>query len=788
MDGRKALLSVTLCLIFVLLPATFRNLKLAAANNDELAERRKLAANTSGFISIDCGVDQDYFDEKTEIFYKSDKDFISTGENKYVSPEYEDEDPYFGRLFRSVRFFPKGRKNCYTLRPQQGKNQNYLIKAFFQYGNYDAKNQSTKFDMYIGVDLWATVQPFNASQPIFYEIIYFSLIDDINVCLVNTFSGTPFISALELRHLNHSIYRIESRSLSTLERYDLGNSTNRTVRYKDDVYDRFWSTFTPDYLISLNTTSNIDVKSSNNTLKTPVEVLRTAAQPRSPLRSIFHPYVLQTYNPDFEYYACFHFAEILQISQGKPRREFTINFNGVNYGTFALQYLKPLTICSGPRKSRFTGVIEILINSTVRSDLPPILNGLEIFYVTPPPASPTDPADVDAIMTIQQTYNINKDDNWQGDPCLPSDITWTGLSCSFDSNSPRIISLNLSASKLTGKISSSFSNLKAIQSLDLSSNELTGTVPEFLAHLPNLTVLNLSVNKLTGSVPLPLVQKSNNGLLQLSLNGNPHLCQIDSCEKKKHNFLLPVIASIAIVMVLLFLSAIFVFRRMKRQEATSQAKKEGSVISNNRSFSYSEIVSITHNFETIIGEGGFGKVYFGTLKDNTQVAVKLLSQYSRQGYKEFQAEAQLLMIVHHRNLVSLIGYCDDRHNKALIYEYMVNGNLCEHLAGTSGSILNWDERLHIATDAAQGLEYLHNGCKPPIIHRDLKTPNILLNEKLQAKIADFGLSRAFTNESGSHITTRPAGTFGYLDPESACHKKRHKWRNHSNTTVGYTNN
>ncbi|KAG8643352.1 hypothetical protein MANES_11G031075v8 [Manihot esculenta] len=773
MDGRKAVVSVTLWLIFVLLSATFRNLKLAAAKDDKLAEKRKLAASNSGFLSIDCGVDQDYFDEKMEIFYKSDKDFTSTGENKYVSPGYDDDDDssYTGRILHSLRFFPKGRKNCYKLRPENGKNQNYLIRAFFKYGNYDTQNRMPKFDVYLGVNFWMTVYPSNASQPWMNEIIYFSLTDVINICLVNTLSGTPFISALELRPLNNSIYKIESKSLSTLRRDDLGNCC-RTVRYKNDVYDRIWDTRDTSAInecISLNTTSNIEVQSINNTLKTPVDVLRTAVQLRSPLRS-FGRYYSGGYNygNESEYYACFHFAEILPISQGKGKRprEFTISFNGANYRRITLHYLNPLTTCYGPRKSRVNGFVDFIINQTVRSDLPPILNAFELFYVMPPLVSPTDPADVDAMTVIQQMYNINKDDSWQGDPCLPRDYSWAGLNCSYDTNSPRIISLDLSGSRLTGKISSSFSNLTAIRFLDLSGNELTGTVPEFLAQLPNLTVLNLSGNKLTGSVPQSLVQKANNGLLQLSLEGNPSLCQTDSCEKKKHNVLLPVVISFATVMVLLFLSSIFFFWRMKRQEATSQSKKEGLVISTNRSFSYSEIVSNTNNFETIIGEGGFGKVYFGTLKDNVQVAVKLLSQNSRQGYKEFQSEAQLLMIVHHRNLVSLIGHCDDRHNKALIYEYMANGNLREHLTETSGSILNWNERLQIAADAAQGLEYLHNGCKPPIIHRDLKTSNILLNEKLRAKISDFGLSRAFTNESGSHITTRPAGTIGYLDPQA----------------------
>ncbi|RHN39184.1 putative transferase, protein kinase RLK-Pelle-DSLV family [Medicago truncatula] len=161
-------------------------------------------------------------------------------------------------------------------------------------------------------------------------------------------------------------------------------------------------------------------------------------------------------------------------------------------------------------------------------------------------------------------------------------------------------------------------------------------------------------------------------------------------------------------------------------------------------FSYTEILNITDNFKTIIGEGGFGKVYIGILQDLTQVAVKILSTSSKQGYKEFQSEAQLLMIVHHRNLVSLIGYCDEDENKALIYEYMTNGSLQQHLFG---------------------LEYLHNGCNLPIMHRDMKPSNILLDDNMQAKIADFGLSRAFANDVDSHISTRPAGTRGYIDPE-----------------------
>ncbi|KAI4312592.1 hypothetical protein MLD38_037397 [Melastoma candidum] len=175
---------------------------------------------------------------------------------------------------------------------------------------------------------------------------------------------------------------------------------------------------------------------------------------------------------------------------------------------------------------------------------------------------------------------------------------------------------------------------------------------------------------------------------------------------------------------------------------------------------------MTSYFQTIIGGGSFGKVYFGRLEDGTRVAVKVLSRRSKQGHKEFQAEEKLLKVVHHRNLVTLIGYSDDPENLALIYEYMSNGNLREHLLADRLHILSWPERLQIAIDATHGrLKYLHSGCMPAIIHRDFKTANILLDENMRAKISDFGLSRAFATLHDTHISTTPGGTPGYLDPE-----------------------
>ncbi|KAL5757700.1 hypothetical protein ACOSP7_020311 [Xanthoceras sorbifolium] len=183
-----------------------------------------------------------------------------------------------------------------------------------------------------------------------------------------------------------------------------------------------------------------------------------------------------------------------------------------------------------------------------------------------------------------------------------------------------------------------------------------------------------------------------------------------------------------------------------------------------RRFTYSDILNITDNFKRVLGKGGFGIVYHGYL-DDTEVAVKMISASSSQGYKEFHAEVNLLMRVHHRNLTNLVGYCKEGSIMGLVYEYMVNGNLQQHLSDKNAIILSWENRLRIAVDAAQGLEYLHHGCKPSIIHRDIKSTNILLNENFEAKLADFGLSRMFLTESDTHVSTVVAGTPGYLDPE-----------------------
>ncbi|CAN1789572.1 Calcium/calmodulin-regulated receptor-like kinase 1 [Linum perenne] len=170
----------------------------------------------------------------------------------------------------------------------------------------------------------------------------------------------------------------------------------------------------------------------------------------------------------------------------------------------------------------------------------------------------------------------------------------------------------------------------------------------------------------------------------------------------------------------------------------------------------------TGNFTTVIGQGAFGSVYKAQMPTGETVAVKVLATDSKQGEKEFHTEVMLLGRLHHRNLVNLVGYCSEKGRHILIYVYMSKGSLSSHLYSENLEPLNWDVRVNIALDVARGLEYLHDGAVPPVIHRDIKSSNILLDRSMRARVADFGLSR---EEMVDRHAANLRGTFGYLDPE-----------------------
>ncbi|GMP48847.1 hypothetical protein CsSME_00016057 [Camellia sinensis var. sinensis] len=191
-----------------------------------------------------------------------------------------------------------------------------------------------------------------------------------------------------------------------------------------------------------------------------------------------------------------------------------------------------------------------------------------------------------------------------------------------------------------------------------------------------------------------------------------------------------------------------------------------------KGFTYGEMALATNNFHasTQVGQGGYGNVYKGILADGTVVAIKRAQEGSLQGEKEFLTEIELLSRLHHRNLVSLIGYCDEEGEQMLVYEFMPNGTLRDQLSGKLKAPMSFAMRLKIALAAAKGILYLHMEANPPIFHRDIKASNILLDSKFTAKVADFGLSRLapIPDIEGTipvHVSTVVKGTPGYLDPE-----------------------
>ncbi|CAL5340946.1 hypothetical protein CsSME_00025155 [Camellia sinensis var. sinensis] len=232
------------------------------------------------------------------------------------------------------------------------------------------------------------------------------------------------------------------------------------------------------------------------------------------------------------------------------------------------------------------------------------------------------------------------------------------------------------------------------------------------------------------------------------------------------------------VLVLLFLGVgFYAFHQKKRAKRAAEQNPFASWVTNNnidgipvlkgaRSFPFEELKKCTDYFleDNVIGSGGYGKVYKGTLASGQIVAIKRAQQGSLQGALEFKTEIELLSRIHHKNVVNLVGFCYEQGEQMLVYEYVPNGTLKENLSGKSRFQLDWTRRLSMALDSARGLAYMHELANPPIIHRDIKSTNILLDDRLTAKVADFGLSKLSDSEKG-YVTTQVKGTLGYMDPE-----------------------
>ncbi|KAF7805525.1 receptor-like protein kinase HERK 1 [Senna tora] len=329
----------------------------------------------------------------------------------------------------------------------------------------------------------------------------------------------------------------------------------------------------------------------------------------------------------------------------------------------------------------------------------------------------------------------------------------------------------------------------AAKDLDLSilSNNVLGA-----PYYKDLVTASTESNKIRVSVgPSPVNSDYPNAILnglEIMKMKAAAISTSDSNSNKKVALIVGVV--LGTVCAVALAGFFFVFCRRRRLVRQGQSKtwiplsindgtshtmgskySNGTTLSAASNFGYripfAAVQEATNNFDEswVIGIGGFGKVYKGELNDGTKVAVKRGNPRSQQGFAEFRTEIEMLSQFRHRHLVSLIGYCDEKNEMILIYEYMEKGTLKSHLYGSGLPSLSWKERLEICIGSARGLHYLHTGYAKAVIHRDVKSANILLDENLMAKVADFGLSKTGPEIDQTHVSTAVKGSFGYLDPE-----------------------
>ncbi|CAL9196032.1 unnamed protein product, partial [Musa hybrid cultivar] len=477
----------------------------------------------AGFVSIDCGATRSYTDSETGILYRVDEGYIDTGRNVRIAQRYI-EDPTKLQTWFTVRSFPEGTRNCYTF-PGLKEGDRYLVRASFVHGNYDGQASGDSvappllFDLYVGVNIWQTINITEVFALYGAEIITAAPSDSLSICLANIGLGAPFISSLELRHIdNHLAYQDANQSAALLfySRFNLGSLTNDTVRYPEDKYDRTWDPCN-SYIGCETwyfTSSTLGIKTTRgDAYEVPGVVMGTATVAADNFTlQYFLGYGLNS-SVQTTFYIYLHFADFDYLS-GNGSRIFQVRADGEpDSDNISPAYLLA-THFHFVHRLAYPGLNGYFnLTRVAGSTLPPILNAAEVYIPINLSVLATDAADVDAMMGIKKLYQMKI---WQGDPCAPQQFIWSGVNCTYSSSgTPRVTSLTLSYHGLNGAIPNALANLKALNYLDLSNNDLTGPIPPSFEELTSLTVLILSNNRLNGPIPASLCDGQSKGLLEL---------------------------------------------------------------------------------------------------------------------------------------------------------------------------------------------------------------------------------------------------------------------------------
>lgn len=748
-----------------------------------------------GFVSLDCGGTESFTDD-IGLQWVPDNQFRFGGTANISIPDET------RKQYKTLRHFPVDeRKYCYTLNVTS--RTRYLVRATFLYGNFDSNNVYPKFDISMGPTPWSTIVISDANTIEVRELIFLAMEQTISVCLSNATTGQPFISTLELRQFNGSVYYTDYENqyyMSVSARINFGADSVDPIRYPDDPFDRIWESDSlrkANYLVDvaagtekISTKMPIDV---NRDERPPEKVMQTAVVGRNGTLS----YRLNLDGFPGGGWAFTYFAEIEDVDPNDLRKFRLVLPDAPQVSKAAVNILenaqgKYRLYEPGYENLTLPFVLSFKFVKTADSTLGPLINAMEINNYVKKNGGTLDGADLASLVSHYSSADWAQEG---GDPCLP--IPWSWLQCNSDPR-PLVTMVKLSSQNLTGNIPSELTKLSGLIELWLDGNSLTGPIPDF-SSCPNLKIIHLENNRLTGSIPsslagLPNLKElylQNNMLsgkmpsslfdnnLVMNYSGNVNLHRA-SAGGVHIGIIIGSAAGAAVLLIATIVSCLFLRKGKKPKKKYNDQARLGHVLPSQKissslentatesahCFTFSELEEATNDFEKKIGSGGYGVVYYGKLKDGREIAVKVLTSNSFQGKREFSNEVSLLSRIHHRNLVQFLGYCQEDGKCILVYEFMHNGTLKEHLYGplTRERGINWIKRLEIAEDAAKGIEYLHTGCVPSIIHRDLKTSNILLDKNKRAKVSDFGLSKLAV-DGASHVSSIVRGTVGYLDPE-----------------------
>ncbi|XP_076937297.1 nodulation receptor kinase-like [Bidens hawaiensis] len=741
------------------------------------------------FVSIQCCANSNFTDPNNIIWIPDDKSFSDNRQCQDIVRPLQN-----GTTYDHARFFNSnyGTKWCYELPTKKG--QNYLIRGTFPYEDISTSPTGTFFDVLIGITPLGRV---NSTDETEIEGIVMATNDYINFCLLPK-QGNPYVSKIELRPLD-SDYKDPSTVLKVVHRVDVGN-TKGEIRYPQDPYDRIWK---PESDINQNSNStslqNSNINGPNGTITLPpITVLQTARTHSDRLEfwhnlhSGYTDYILNLYFLELD--------ESVQTGQrvfdiyinDKQRENIDILSGGSNYKAASINFTA----------SQF---LNLTITKAKGSQWGPMCNAYEVLQVRTL-LQATDQQDVDAISVIKNELLMENEDNevlesWTGDPCLP--YSWHGVACNQSNGKMVITKLDLSDGKFKGPLVVAITMLTHLMELNVSNNRFANSIPIFLPSLV-LTSLDLRNNNFTGRIPNSLTSLPNLTQLYYGCNkdlnkelptsqNSSRLLDTDNgiCREEKSKssnracgVLIAAIAGAGFLLIIILACLISIYKKRRMINRKSERKRNTMTKNaiyaipsskddislkaiNIQNFTLEQIENAIHDYKTLIGEGGFGSVYRGTLPDGQEVAVKVRSATSPQGTREFNNELTLLSAIRHENLVSLLGFCSENDQQILVYPFMSNGSLQDRLYGEASKrrALDWPTRLSIALGSARGLSYLHTFSGRSVIHRDVKSSNILLDNSMCPKVADFGFSKYAPQEGDSNASLEVRGTAGYLDPE-----------------------